>query len=119
MTLEKIFQKDESEQFSSISKFIRKANPYKTLGELYTKAGLSEEESKAFQKIPDSISIRSLNKILDLCEFDLKVTALFGDDIQELNLFGQMTAIFSAEESVWEDIDSDWEEEMEEDEAIY
>jgi hypothetical protein len=119
MTLEKVFQKDEMEQGFPINKFIKKANPYKTLGELYSKAGLTDDEVKTFQKNPDSISIKNLNKILNLCEFDLKLTALFGEDIQELNLFGQMTTIFTAEESVWDEEDADWEEEMEEDEAYY
>src|SRR5690349_13685785 len=106
MTLEKVFQKDEMEQNFPIHKFIKKANPYKTIGELYIKAGLSEEETKAFQKNADSITVKNLNKILNLCEFDLKLTALFGEDIQELNLFGQMTTIYTAEESVWDDHDS-------------
>lgn len=117
MTLEKVFRQHENEPHSPISKFVKQNNPYKTLTELYAKAGLSEDEIKAFQKCPDNITVKNLNKILSLCEFDLRMVALFGEELAEENVYGNLTQIFTAEVNDWEE--DDWEEEMEEDEAYF
>ena len=119
MTLEKVYQAGEMEKSVPLTKLIKQNNPFKTIAELYSKAGMSPEDVNAFQKNPDHLTVKNLNKILSLCEFDLKCTALFGEDLQELNMLGQNTTIFTVEEEAWEEEDMDWEDELEEDEAYF
>lgn len=119
MTLEKVYQKDELEMSTPLIKLLKQNNPFKSERELYIKAGLSPDEIKEFQKNPDNLSIKNLNKILSLCEFDLKVIALFEEDLDDLNQPHQMTTIFRMDDHTWEEEDMDWEEEMEEDEALF
>jgi hypothetical protein len=113
MTLEKIFQHQSCE---SIQKLIKKHNPFKTTDDLFTAAGISKTEMKEFQKNPDNISMKSLNRLLSLCEFDLKLTAVFGEDRQELEINEEITEVWSETEYEWEEEEEEeeWAEELEE-----
>jgi len=113
MTLGKIFQKSDN-GFIPFQQLIRQNNPFKTAEELYLKAGLSQEEAREFQKKPEHFSIVQLNRILAFCEFDLKLTALFDDDLEEVSITDELSDVNIKEDMGWNE-ETDWEEEMEED----
>ena len=113
MNLEKIFQSNEVAGVP-LRKLIKKHNPFNTAEELYLKSGLSQEQIEEFQKNAESVSIRQLNRMLTFCEFDLKLTALFDDDLEEVNITDELSDVYIKEDMDWEE-ELDWEGEIEED----
>jgi hypothetical protein len=114
MTLDKVFQNTKKGTHFPIYKFLKQNNPFKSLDALYNKAGMSAEEAEAFQKNPDCISLKTLNKLLAICEIDLKLTILMGEDLEEQHVVEEISDIYLSDDDSWEEA-LDMEEEYEED----
>ena len=115
MTLEKVFPSEKKGNPASIFKFLKQHNPFKTMDQLFNKAGLTKEESLGFIERPDSISFRSLSKLMAICDLDLKLTLVMADEVDEAE---EMSDIYLNEDNQWEE-EVDWEEEESEEDVYW
>jgi|GEM_PF-4856052 len=99
MTLEKVYQ-PAAQKPSSILRFLQQNNPYASIDQLLHKAGLSKPEVSQFLKQPDSISFRSLSKLLFMCDADMKLTIVSADEAVEEE---EISDIFVSDNDEWED----------------
>jgi hypothetical protein len=113
MTLEKVYPNEKKGTPASILKFLQSHNPYPTLEALFSKAGFAKTEITDFIEKPDTISFRHLNRLLSICEIDLKLTVVGFEDIEEI-AEDHLSDIYINEEDSFEDA-LDWDEESEED----
>ena len=114
MTLDKIYTTAKKSKPSPILKVLQQNNPFNNMEVLLNKAGMSKEDSAEFLRKPDSISVRNLNKLMSICEIDLKLLLLTGEDL-ETTAEEEMSEIYLGEDDSWED-SVDWRDESEESE---
>ena len=114
MTLDRIFQNSKKGTHFPIQKFLKQNNPFKSMEALYEKVGMTAEDIADFQKNADSISLKTLNKLLAICEIDLKLTILMGEDLEEEQVVEEISDIYLSDDDSWEEA-LDMEEEYEED----
>ena len=114
MTLDKIYTTAKKSKPSPILKVLQQNNPFNNMEVLLSKAGMNKEESAEFLRKPDSISVRNLNKLMSICEIDLKLLLLTGEDL-EATAEEEMSDIYLGEDDSWEDT-VDWRDEAEESE---
>lgn len=112
MTLEKVYPNQKKGTPASILKFLQSHNPYPTVEALFNKAGFTKAEIAAFIEKPDTISFRHLNRLLSICEIDLKLTMVDSEDLDEI-AEEQLSDIFINEDDSLDALD--WDEESEED----